>query len=332
VKKGLNIAAISILGLLGILHTHGTFFRIALPLSAQSTKSSAGSNSGPREVTYCDLARDPLAYNHEMVRITAFVTHGFEDFSISQPDCDAPPEHFSVWVEYGGKAESNTVYCCPDESGGSTRSEPLIVEGVQIPLISDLMFQQFTELLKREPDTTVRVTAVGRFFSGKKQNFGGPSFWGGFGHLGCCSLFVIKQLEQFAPHTRSDVDYTLEAGWYENEGCKNKSLQYLNHVSLPHLDGTKEVMAEQRLADDGTRIWAFSEPEKVAAESLKPFYKNQTPVLRIVKKTAVRQVFRWKNGQKSIVVVVIRPYWLSFYAKSNLVVWVTTTIKEANCG
>ncbi|MDP9339082.1 MAG: hypothetical protein M3P45_09460, partial [Acidobacteriota bacterium] len=36
----------------------------------------------PLSVTYCDLAKDPKIYNHALVRLTAFVTHGFEDFSL----------------------------------------------------------------------------------------------------------------------------------------------------------------------------------------------------------------------------------------------------------
>jgi len=233
---------------------------------------------------------------------------------------------------YGGKAESNTAYCCPGESGAETRSEPLVVEGVQIPLISDGVFQQFTDLLKRERDTTVRVTVVGRFFSGEKEAFKNSTYWRGFGHMGCCSLFVIQRVEWFAPHTRSDVDYTSEAGWYVKEGCKLGSMRYLKHASISYSsETTEQAIAEQRLADKGTRGWAFNEPQRVALESLKPFCKDQTPVLRNVEKTPVRQVFRWRNGKKTIVVVVTGPYWLSFYATSDSVVWVSTTIKEAYC-
>ena len=80
---------------------------VALPASAQSTPSTLA--AVPREVTYCDLAKDPAAYDQAEVWLTAFVTHGFEDFTITQPDCATPPAKFSLWVEYGGKTESNTV-------------------------------------------------------------------------------------------------------------------------------------------------------------------------------------------------------------------------------
>jgi hypothetical protein len=129
------------------------------------------------------------------------------------------------------------------------------------------------------------------------------------------------------------LDYTSEAGWYEKEGCKDGSVHYQRHVSIPYPDGeVEQAIAEQKKADSGEAAWAFTNPQRVAVESLKPFYAGQAPVLRSVKKSPTRQVFRWKNGKnQAVVVVVTRPYWLSFYAASGHVVWVSTTIKEAGC-
>ena len=93
----------------------------------------------------------------------------------------------------------------------------------------------------------------------------------------------------------------------------------------------RAAIAEQKKADNGEAPWAFTEPQRVAVDSLKAIYPGQVPVLRSVKRTPARQVFRWKNGKNQIVVVVSRPYWLSFYAASRSVVWVSTMIKEAEC-
>ncbi|HEY7097335.1 MAG TPA: hypothetical protein VH437_11465 [Terriglobales bacterium] len=195
-----------------------------------------------------------------------------------------------------------------------------------------MIFKRFTDLLAKEEDTTVRLTAIGRFFSGEKQTLKGQTQWRGFGHMGCCSLFVIQRVESFEPHTRSDLDFTSEAGWYENEGCKDASVRYQRHISISYPDAAVEqVIADQRKADNGEAAWAFSDPQWVAIDSLKQYYPNQVPLLRRVKNTAARHVFRWKNGKNQIVVVVTRPYWLSFYSASHSVVWVSTTIKEAGC-
>ena len=294
------------------------------PLLAQTAATS-----DPHQVTYCELSRDPSAYNHELVRLTGFVTHGFEDFQVTEPDC--PTQGFSIWLMYGGKAESNTMYCCPGEAAQEKRSDSIKVEGIQIPLVDDHIYQQFADLLKREPDTTVRATIVGRFFSGEKVPFGTSTHWRGFGHMGCCSLLVIQRVESFEPHTRTDLDYTAEAGWYEDEGCKWDSEQDLRHVSASNWQGSAQLaVAEQKSADKG-ETWAFSDPERVAIESLKTYFPGQKPVLRKVKHTSARHVFRWRNGKTSVVVVVTRPYWLSFYAASPSVAWVSSMIKAAQC-
>jgi hypothetical protein len=302
----------------------------SFPLLAQTEKSSRNDITKPREVTYCELSRDPAAYNHDLVRLTAFVTHGFEDFQLADPTCHT--QDFSVWVMYGGTAQSNTIYCCPGEGASQKRPESLTIEGLQIPLVDDATFKGFTNLLSKETDTTVRLTAIGRFFSGEKQTINGKTSWRGAGHLGCCSLFVIQRVEAFEPHTRSDLDYTADAGWYEKEGCKFGSLQYQRHISISYPnEELEQVIAAQRKADDSEAAWAFTDPQRVAIDSMKPYYANQVPVLRMVKKTPARYVFRWQNGKNQIVVVVTRPYWLSFYARSRSVVWVSTMIKEAGC-
>lgn len=308
-------------------------FVSACPLFAQTAQSSSpGLTQEPRNVPFCELAKDPAAYNHELIRLTAFVTSGFEDFSLAEPNCSTPAYRFALWVMYGGKAQSGTVYCCPGEGGNATRSASLTVDGVEVPLINDLVFQQFTDLLKKEQDTTVRVTVVGRFFSGEKQTFNGKTWWGGYGHLGCCSLVAIQQIEKFEPHSRSDVDYSAEAGWNEKDGCNSSGGRWLRHVSLTFSEGAAEqVIAEQALADNGERAWAFADPQRVAVESLKPFYKDRVPLLRVVKKTTVRHVFKWRDGKKSIIVVVTRPYWLSFHSKTGSVAWASTMIKESFC-
>lgn len=301
------------------------------PVFCQSSKPSAETTTEPRIVSYCELAGNPAAHNHELVRLNAFVTHGFENFMLADPTCVSPP-HSSIWVMYGGKAESSTVYCCPGEGGRASRSKTLEVESVQIPLVADRVFLQFTQLLKKEPDTTVRLTAIGRFFSGKEETLKDSTYWRGYGHMGCCSLFVIQKIERIEPHTRSDVDYTSDAGWYEPKGCEVQSGRNIRYISLQDFDETsRQAIQEQSAADGGTRSWAFSDPEKVALESLKPFYSDQAPILRVVKTSAARQVFLWKMDKKSIHVVVTRPYWLSFYSKSGTVVWVSTTIEETEC-
>src|SRR5436305_14399064 len=75
------------------------------------------------DVTLCDLLKDPGRYNHRLVQVTGFVSHGFEDFTLFDPRC--PSEEASIWLECGGTVASGTFYCCvvgPER----LRSAPLV--------------------------------------------------------------------------------------------------------------------------------------------------------------------------------------------------------------
>ncbi len=300
--------------------------------SSEEAPSSPRALPEPRTVTYCELAKDPAAFNHELIRITGFVTHGFEDFQLAEPVCPPLAHEFSLWLMYGGKVESGTIYCCPGEGDERTRRKTLRIEGIEVPLATDAVFRRFRALLKKEPDTTVRATLVGYFFSGTKQDFGEGPWWGGAGHLGCCSLLAIQRVEAFEPHARNDVDYTAEAGYYEEAGCSWHEMAHKRLVSITSGDDAGPAIEEQKLADSGERPWAFVDPDRVALESLQSLYRGEKPVLKRVRQSPVRQVYHWQRWEKaSVVVVVTRPYWLSFYANSNSVAWVSTTIKESQC-
>ena len=48
----------------------------------------------PERVNICQS--DPVAYNHKLIEVSAFVSLGFEDFTLFDPNCAAWP---SVWLE-----------------------------------------------------------------------------------------------------------------------------------------------------------------------------------------------------------------------------------------
>ena len=152
----------------------------------------------PVKVTVCELKTDPAAYNHKLVQVTGVVSHGFEDFTLSDAACPAWP---AVWLEYGGVTNSGTTYCC-GVSAARKRSKQLVVEGISIPLVADRHFHEFDRLIQQRPVSITRATLIGRFFSGKKETTKDGN-WNGFGHMGCCSLFVIQQVVSVAPQPRA---------------------------------------------------------------------------------------------------------------------------------
>ncbi len=279
------------------------------------------------KASLCDVKKDPAAYNHKLLEVTGFVSHGFEDFTLFDTACSSWPE---VWVEYGGTTASGTMYCCGVTSARS-RPKPLTVENMQIELVPDEQFQQFDKLVQRPPSSVVRATLVGRFFSGKRLNYGTKPFWGGYGHMGCCSLFVIQQVTSVEPQNSTELDYRLWADQPSSDkvGC---GYTYLTEI-VPFDDSIKA----QAKADSGQEDWAFSDPQRAATEGLARLIKVApgSITLRQTRQTQGRFIYEWRpKGKEKVtyMVVVSRPYWLSFHAKDpKRVAWIVNGAYESSC-
>jgi hypothetical protein len=178
-------------------------------LAALSTCSVAvGLAEEPLKVSVCELKADPPSYNHKLVEVEGFVSHGFEDFTLFDPACG---DSIGIWLEYGGTQKSNTMYCC-GPTAGTTRPNELAVEDIPIPLVDDEEFKEFNRQIQPphsgESGSVAHAALVGRFFSGRKKQFGkGKPFWGGYGHMGCCSLLAIQEVKSVTPEDRDDLDY-----------------------------------------------------------------------------------------------------------------------------
>ena len=144
----------------------------------------------PQRVTLCALRADPAAYDGKLIEVAGDVSHGFEHFQISEGGCDESP---AVWLEYGGLKNSNTVYCCGPVAN-ATRPGPLVVQGISIPLVEDQMFKRFDARIAKKEETVFRAMLVGRFFAGELLNLPRGKQWGGYGHIGCCTLLAIQQV------------------------------------------------------------------------------------------------------------------------------------------
>lgn len=147
--------------------------------------------SPPRaqRVSLCTLQADPAAYNHKMIDVRAVVSHGLNDFTLSDSRCEPRSK---IWLEYGGRVNSETEYCCGVKGG--PRTTALVVEGITTRLIDDARFRRFDARVRSPGDVRFGAHLIGRFFAGLKQRTPKGDFWGGYGHLSCCSLLVIEQV------------------------------------------------------------------------------------------------------------------------------------------
>src|SRR4029453_8843235 len=89
------------------------------------------------KVGVCALQSDPAAYNHKVIEVRGVVSHGFEDFTLSEPSCK---QSLGIWLEYGGRGDSQTVFCCGLKA---PRDAALVVEGITPRLIDDPLFRRF---------------------------------------------------------------------------------------------------------------------------------------------------------------------------------------------
>lgn len=172
-------------------------------LAAEASRAQ-GKNE-PLRASLCDVKAHPENFLRKLVEVTATASHGFEDSMIEDSHCAWPQGGPGVWMEYGGKRSTSTMYCC-GFSPKSTRSDTLVVEGMPLELVDDDRFREFDKRLHLKPSKgqsskDVRATLRGRIFgryegiSGIKQGLA----WRGYGHMSCCMLFVVTQVVSIDP-------------------------------------------------------------------------------------------------------------------------------------
>lgn len=295
----------------------------------------AFSQEQPTSVTVCQLKNDPSAYNHKLVEVTAFVSHAFEDFTLFDPTCSSWP---GVWLEYGGKAKSGTMYCC-GVTADRHRVKEMKVEDIPIPLTDNEQFREFDKLIQPpfrsgRNGAIVHATLVGRFFSGRQIKYPKATFWGGYGHMGCCSLLAIQEIKSVDGQNRDDLDYGASADQpdIDKTGC--------GYRFLTPVDSTSDSIKAQQEADLGQKNWAFDDPQHVASDALARFAhveEQSISGLKEKQKAQGRFVYEWspggKAGAETYMVVVSRPYLASFYAHDpKRVAWVLAAAYVSSCG
>lgn len=148
------------------------------------------------DAAVCNVSANPDAWNHKRIRLSGVVTKEFENFTIGDPACPAAADAVGIWLTLGGRRSSSVVYCCPGEGDGH-RSQAMTVDGMTVPLVEDAMLSQFVRLLRGNAEFSGRATLVGTFFAGRRAER--DLNWRGYGHFGCCTLFVIERVEQLGP-------------------------------------------------------------------------------------------------------------------------------------
>jgi hypothetical protein len=158
---------------------------------------TSGKPTSAIDARLCDVASEPDSFNLKRIRFSGIVTQQFESFTIADPGCSDARSAAQIWLTFGGRVSPGAAYCCPGEGDRRRRPRDLNVDGVTIGLVEDATLTRFVQLLRNNKEFAGRATLVGTFFAGQGSE-SAPN-WRGYGHLGCCALFVIEQVEQIAP-------------------------------------------------------------------------------------------------------------------------------------
>jgi len=148
----------------------------------------------PVEVSACELAKNPGSFDKKMIRVRAGLSVHFEDFSLRTPDCAGQN---GVWLAFGGDVPGIVTSMANDNV--RKPGTDITVEGVPYGIKKDENFRRLYALIaaggEEHPKYRVTATLTGRFFAGLEQKLpDNKTYYGGYGHLGCCSLFVIMEV------------------------------------------------------------------------------------------------------------------------------------------
>jgi len=180
------------------------------------------------------------------------------------------------------------------------------VEGVPVPLVEDSAFRRFDELLQMGPDRVVRARLVGRFFAAQMK--GGTR--SGYGHMGCCSLFVIERVVAVSEQSGEEIDY--RAGVDQPEGAASFS-------DLMARGKRWDWLRWQREAEAAGNEWRVSDARELAMEVLAErlgLEREEVSDLRESERRGEQIWFAWSDGVrgKRYFVVVSKPYFVAYYA------------------
>ena len=167
---------------------------LLLSLSIWGVSQTPPQNS-PRDVEVCELTKNPTAYDKQLVRVRGRLEFEFEGQTVDDRICGMPLWHTGIWWSYG-----DDILQTPSRE--TKRIQPIVS-----PTLRDHSFQTFEEYsrLRRAvlPDKShcrshrecayydVIATFTGKFFAREPRPHRGLT---GFGHMGCCHLFVIEQV------------------------------------------------------------------------------------------------------------------------------------------
>lgn len=241
-------------------------------------------------VSVCALQEEARQWEGRSVEVEWFVSRGFEDSGLFDPGCEGGEP---VWVECGGAVERDAV------------------------------FRRFDELLQTKPDRVVHARMAGRFFAANSEG----ATRAGYGHMGCCSLFVIERVVAVGEQARNEIDY--RASVDAPEGVSS-------YGDLMVRGRRWDWLRWQQEAELAGNEWRLMDARRVAVEVLAErlnLAPEEVRGVREIEKRGAQIWFGWRDRvrRKRYAVVVSKPYFVAYSASDpRKAAWVVRALWETD--
>ena len=176
---------------------------VGLPIvvSAQSQPPPATAS-----VALCDLLKNPKTYDGKRIEIRGKISLDMEDFTIYDPSCNTWP---GLWLMFGGDVSTPTKSTVNDNE--RLPGHNIKVNGIEFELVKDAKEKEFLKTISarqaKKPVYRVTATLIGTFLAGRSKEESKakrmPDF-PGYGHMGCCHLFIIQQVSAIETKPREN--------------------------------------------------------------------------------------------------------------------------------
>jgi hypothetical protein len=302
------------------------------------------------DVTVCQILAFPQDFDQKQLRIDAYLSREFESARLVDRSCPdeayvnelkTDPQPHTIWWEFANEVEH---------------------EGVKgyLPLVENGSLQQLAELMNQRIDQMPRATLIGTFYAAEPPTQPEPNkihFPRGYGHMGCCHLFVVSRVEWVETSYAANLDYSAEWSARLPKDCYS-----FEDAGIPSND---VLRAWQKEAISETNDWR-NDPLKVAqkqllalrtgplGESHAMYYERGlsssdpdsppppiTPAdprpeetLLETETRAFRKTYEFiaSDRKSRTIILIARPYWLEALASSaEKVIWVPVASAEVQC-
>jgi hypothetical protein len=299
------------------------------------------------DTTVCQLRSSPAGFDHKQIRVNAYLSLGFEEASMHDPSCledsstngqSSNRDERDIWVEFANRAEH---------------------EGVKdfLPLVEDAKLRQFNDVFNQRDGQMPRAVLVGTFYQAKPpEDSKRREISFGYGHMGCCHLFVVSRVESVETQYSADLDYSPYWRTSEPRWCYSHET-----YGIPT---DADIRSWQQAANSGADLWRL-DPMKVAEEQLKalrfgrfkdtgwldseagipedpegaryflaPPDDRPTETLVEASSQSFRKTYEFiaSDRKSRLIIVVARPYWLEELADSApKVIWAPVASARVSC-